>query len=131
METQTTTAEIVDGGQRRDRLGRVSWSKQQREELLAEYERSGMSQAGFARRAGVSYPTFAHWVQEARRESDVRVAQAPRAVGLRFAEVRLGPEVSAPMIPPELSVSLPGGLIARGADATALAALVRALLVQA
>lgn len=131
METQTTTAEIVEDGKRRDRRGRVSWPKQQREELLAEYERSGMSQAGFARHAGVRYPTFAHWVQEARREPRARVAQAPRAGGPCFAEVRLGPEVSAPVRTPELSVSLPGGLIARGADATALAALVRALLVQA
>lgn len=55
METQTTTAEIVDDGQKRDRLGRVSCAKQCRDELLAEYERSGMSQAAFARQAGVRY----------------------------------------------------------------------------
>lgn len=120
METQTTTAEIVDEGKRRDRRGRVSWRKQQREDLLAEYERSGMSQAGFSRHAGVRYPTFAHWMQEARRERRARVAPAPRAGGPRFAEVRLGSEVSAPVLTVELSVSLPGGLIARGADAIVL-----------
>lgn len=130
METQTTTAEIVDDGQRRDRRGRVSWSKQQRMELLAEYERSGISQAAFARRAGVRYPTFAHWVQEARRQPRGLTGPKPRAAAPRFAEVRLAADTSAPSAASELSVSLPGGLIARGADATALAALVRALLVQ-
>lgn len=124
METTTETAQIVDDGQRRDRRGRVNWPKQRRDELLAEYEGSGMSQAAFARRAGVRYPTFAHWVQEARRK--------PRAQpGLRFAEVRLGPDRLVAVAASELSVTLPGGLIARGADARALAALVRALLVRA
>lgn len=118
------TAQIVDDGQRQDRLGRVSWPQQRRAELLAEYASSGLSQAAFARRAGVRYPTFAHWVQEARRNPCVQP-------GPRFAEVRLGPQSPAPVIAPELSVTLPGGLVARGADAPALAALVRALMVRA
>ncbi len=124
METQSLTAEVVEDGQRRDRRGRVSWPRQRKEELLAEYERSGLSQAAFARQAGVRYPTFAHWVQERRRGSSAgATGVAPRFV-----------EIGVPAAPPpssELSVTLPGGLIARGADAGALAALVRALLVQA
>jgi transposase-like protein len=124
MDTRSTTAEIVEDGRRRDRLGRVSWPKERREELLAEYSHSGLSQAAFARRAEVRYPTFAHWVQERRRGAEVAAASpAPR-----FVEV--GVRATSPSSP-ELSVTLPGGLIARGADATALASLVRALLVQA
>lgn len=125
------TTEIVDDGGRRDRRGRVSWPKQRREELLAEYERSGMSQAAFARHAGVRYPTFVHWVQEARREPRAQSSRELRPAEPRFAEVRLGGSDPAPVCPAELSVTLPGGLVARGTDARALAALVRALWVQA
>ena len=102
-------------------------------ELLAEYENSGMSQAAFARRAGVRYPTFAHWVQEARREPRGLTGPKSRTTAPRFAEVRLGADT--PCVPAnavtELSVTLPGGLVARGSEATSLATLVRALLVQA
>lgn len=132
MESPSTTAQIVDDGQRRDRRGRVSWPRERREELLAEYARSGMSQAAFARRAGVRYPTFAHWVQEARRESsESSGAVLGQPVAARFAEVRFAPQAPAAAMRSELSVTLPSGLIARGADAVALAALVRALWVQA
>jgi len=131
METQSTTAVIIDEGEKRDRRGRVNWPKRRRDELLADYGSSGLSQAAFARRAGVRYPTFAHWVQQARREPR-RLSDSSRgAVGPRFAEVRLGAEIPVAMAAPELSVALPGGLVARGADAAALAVLVRALLARA
>lgn len=131
METTTEQTQIVDDGQRRDRRGRVSWPKQRRDELLAEYGRSGMSQAAFARRAGVRYATFAHWVQQARREPRVRAAQGLRPVAPRFAEVRMGADNPVAPAAAELSVTLPGGLVAQGADPAALATLVRALLVRA
>lgn len=122
METTSQTAEIVENGQKRDRRGRTSWPKQRREELLAEYDKSWLSQTAFARRAGVRYPTFAHWVQERRRGGSTQ----SKGVVARFVEVGL------PMAPTssELSVTLPGGLVACGADAHALASLVRALSVQ-
>jgi Transposase. len=126
METQSATTEIVEDGRQRDRRGRVNWPRERREQLLDEYERSGLSQAAFARREGVRYPTFAHWVQERRRGTLPRPGQRP-VVSPRFVEVG----VPAAALSPELSVSLPGGLVARGADAASLATLVRALLVQA
>src|SRR5690606_14410395 len=125
METATETTEIVDDGQQRDRRGRVNWPRERREQLLDEYERSGLSQAAFARREGVRYPTFAHWVQERRRGALRGPGQRP-AESPRFVEVGVPAAASSP----ELSVALPGGLVARGADATSLATLVRALLVQ-
>jgi transposase-like protein len=125
METQSAATEIVEDGGQRDRRGRVNWPRERREQLLDEYERSGMSQAAFARREGVRYPTFAHWVQERRRGRLTAPARRP-AVSPRFVEVGVPAAASSP----ELSVTLPGGLVARGADATALAILVRALLVQ-
>ena len=50
-----------------DSRGRVRASKEQRRIILAEFERSGLSAAGFARRAGLKYSTFAFWVQRYRR----------------------------------------------------------------
>jgi len=121
--------EVVDDGRRSDRLGRVRTPRARREELLAEYERSGLSQAAFARRAGVRYPTFAHWVQERRRAGgSLPGATSPAATPPRFVELRLP---SAPALPAveaaELSVTLPDGVVLRGAVPSALAALVRAL----
>ncbi|MFA6959473.1 MAG: hypothetical protein WC205_01830 [Opitutaceae bacterium] len=124
MESAAVQTEIVDDGQQRDRRGRVSWPRKRREQLLAEYERSGLSQAAFARREGVRYPTFAHWVQERRRGASAKTS----GVMPRFVEVGVP---ATPTAGPELSVTLPSGLVARGTDADALAALVRALLVQA
>jgi hypothetical protein len=49
-----------------DALGRVSTSRERREALLDEFERSGLKGAQFARAAGVNYQTFAAWVQRRR-----------------------------------------------------------------
>lgn len=120
--------EVMEEAGRRDRIGRLSIPEQRREELLSQYNDSGMTQAAFARRAGVRYPTFAHWVQQARKKG-VRRADAGRAAdAARFVEVSAGLQRRAPASTSELSVALPGGLVARGADAGALSMLVRALL---
>ena len=41
--------EVVEDGRKRDRAGRLHMPRERREELLGEYERSGLSQAAFAR----------------------------------------------------------------------------------
>jgi hypothetical protein len=115
--------EVVDDGRRPDRLGRVRTPRGRREELLAEYDRSGLSQAAFERRAGVRYPPFAHWVQERRRTDGGEAT--PAATAPRFVELRV-PAVS-PAITSELSVTPPDGVVVRGAEPKALAMLVRAL----
>lgn len=125
--------EVVDDGRRADRLGRVRMPRERRDELLAEYERSGLSQAEFARRTGVRYPTFAHWVQEHRREggelSEASAArQSPHFVELRLpSRSTAAAAVSAAASLSELSVTMPDGVVLRGVEPTALAALVRAL----
>jgi len=128
METQPTTAEIVDNGERRDRRGRVSWPQERREQLVDEYESSGLSQAAFARQVGVKYPTFAHWVQERRREAAGRPARTGDAAP-RFVE--LGVPRSVLTAAGTLSVTLPDGLVVSGSDPRALAGLVRLLRVNA
>lgn len=50
-----------------DELGRVRTSRERREALLEEYERSGMSGAAFAQWAGIKYTTFMSWAQKRRR----------------------------------------------------------------
>jgi len=71
---------------KRDATGRVHYSPEQREALLDEFERSGLKGAAFVRTIGISYPTFASWIQQRRHaRGDYRLqrpmvaAGAPRA----------------------------------------------------
>lgn len=114
----TTTELIIDTGEKRDRLGRRVTPAKRRAELVREYQESGLTQAEFARREGVKYPTFAHWVQRTRKK------EAPGKPLVQFAQVRL-PTASAQPTP--LEVRLPDGTIVRGNQAKDLAQLVRAL----
>ncbi len=52
---------------KRDEAGRVQTPPERREQLLDEFERSGLSGAKFAALVGVKYPTFAAWVLKRRR----------------------------------------------------------------
>lgn len=74
--------------------------------LLAEYEKSGMSGAGFAEHVGVKYQTFATWAQEKRK----RALGDQKALGekqpVQWVEaVRSDAEVKAS----GLEISLAGG----------------------
>ena len=122
------TADLVVDETKRDSKGRRITPKARRQELLAAYEQSGLTQAAFARREGVKYQTFATWVSEGRRRS-AAVGPSKSVVPVRFAEVNLPPpkpsELSASA--DALSVTLPDGVVVRGAEAAAVAALVKAL----
>ena len=121
MVTNTTaTAELVDTGETRDQLGRKITPRVRRAELVALWRQSGLTQAAFARREGVRYPTFASWVQQARPAGRQREAPVPK---VRFAEV----QVPAVMHGPAVEVRLADGTVVRGASAQAVAAVVRAL----
>jgi transposase-like protein len=50
-----------------DTKGRVRASKEQRRVILAEFERSGVSAARFAKQTGLKYSTLAGWLQRYRR----------------------------------------------------------------
>jgi hypothetical protein len=60
-----------------DVLGRVKTCKAQRERLLDEFERSGLSGTKFAGVAGVNYQTFASWVQKRRRATGAYAKAEP------------------------------------------------------
>ena len=51
-----------------DCFGRVTTTRERREALLAEFDRSGISGQRFAKWAGIKYPTWASWVQKRRKE---------------------------------------------------------------
>lgn len=122
MVTNTTSAmELVETGEKRDRIGRRITPPARRAELVGAWRNSGQTQAEFARREGIKYSSFAAWVQAARRERP-RPAKPTRVV--RFAEVRLP---STPLPVPGLEVRLPDGTLLRGGSAVELATLVRAL----
>lgn len=70
---------------KRDAVGRVSYTVQQREALLDEFERSGLKGSQFALAAGVKYQTFAHWLQQRKHARGDYAAQG-RNRPLRLVE---------------------------------------------
>ncbi len=130
---------------KRDVLGRVKTTAQQRAAMLDEFERSGLSGAQFAQVAGVNYQTFASWVQRRRRATGgyegkaVKVAhrnmvksgsRAPVVPALGWVEAEVDPSAgpSAKALP--LMLELPGGVRLQISDlgqATLAAQLIKAL----
>jgi hypothetical protein len=53
-----------------DGLGRVKTPLARREQLLEEFERSGLSGIKYAALVGIKYPTFASWLHKRRRQRD-------------------------------------------------------------
>jgi transposase-like protein len=88
-----------------DTKGRVRASKEQRRLILAEFERSGVSAARFAKQTGLNYSTLAGWLQRYRRTKPQGRA---RQVRLLEAVVEQGPK-PAPQNPEVLVLQLPGG----------------------
>lgn len=67
-----------------DVLGRLKTPKARREEILDEFEASGLSGLKFAELVGMKYPTFASWIQNRRRkrkEYPARKPAKPKAIG--------------------------------------------------
>ena len=56
-----------------DSKGRVRVSRERREQLLNEFEKSGLSGAQFARTVGIKYQTFAFWRQQRQQTKPVPV----------------------------------------------------------
>ena len=65
---------------RTDTRGRVRTPVERREELLDEFERSGVSAMAFAKMAGINYATFANWRQKRRKGGGPRAGLAENAV---------------------------------------------------
>ncbi len=63
MNKRAIETEIIETGEQRDGRGRRITPAARRAEYVEAYRRSGLTQAAFARREGLRYPTFAHWVR--------------------------------------------------------------------
>jgi hypothetical protein len=115
---------------KRDALGWVVMSREQREALLDEFERSGLKGAQFARTAGICYPTFAAWVQRRRHERGdyqgrLNARAKPVTPSLRLIEaVAGGSDRHKPVDETGLEIELPGGarLVLRNAQQAPLVA---------
>ncbi|HLP08660.1 MAG TPA: hypothetical protein VK178_10870 [Opitutaceae bacterium] len=118
MSKHAISTEIIETGEQRDGRGRRITPAGRRAEHVEAWRRSGLTRAAFARREGLRYPTFAHWVQQANKGT--------LAPAVRFAQV-LWPQPPASPPGPRLEVQLPDGTTVRGGAFEELAALVRAL----
>ena len=77
-----------------DEVGRVRTPPERREAMLAEYDRSGMTGAQFARFVGVRYSTLMYWLQRRRKETGQgEQVAAPRQDHPRWLEARVEGEV--------------------------------------
>lgn len=119
-------AVVVDEGGRRDVRGRRRVSVQMRERLLDQFECSGMTQRAFARREGINYHTLVSWRHK-------RLNRGEAGDALVFHEAQLtadrggGGESFRGEPGSPVEVVLPDGVLVRGGDARALAAVVRLL----
>lgn len=130
----TTMTKAVETVIKTDGLGRIRTSAVRRENLLDEFERSGVSGTKFAALAGIKYQTFAGWVQ--RRQRQRGAVSKPAAVPASPASVKwleavveqaqdLGDQGSKVLV-----LQLPGGARVEISDlkqAALAGALVRAL----
>jgi len=115
---ETTLTEIIPQERVRDGRGHRLYSAERRNEIIAAYQASGLTQVAFARREGIKYSTFTAWLQGRRREAQ-RAAPGP-AAPVRFVEASLPPGGG-------VEVTLADGTRVRGASAREVAEVVQAL----
>ena len=98
-----------------DGRGRVRTPVEQREALLDEFERSGVSGMKFAQLAGIKYATFANWIQKRRRARHPEAERSSESGGptsgmvaptkpVRLFEAFVGRDATV-----GLQIELPGG----------------------
>lgn len=116
----STTTELIESGTKVDGRGRRIVTAKEREELMAAYQSSGMTQRAFAQREGIKYSTFTSWIQGRRHAT--AVSRKPH-----FAEVAVLTGSAAPVTSGELSVQLPDGTVLRGTGVREMVELIRGL----
>jgi hypothetical protein len=127
----TLTDEVV---LKQDVLGRVKTPKARREQLLDEFERSGLPGLKFAELVGIKYQTFATWAQKRRRQrgdyAAGKVATAKKSVRWLEAVMEPSPGAVGKAGAVALVLHLPGGVRVEISDVRQIemaVALVRAL----
>ena len=93
-----------------DVRGRIRTKRERRAELLAEFDRSGMSGPQFAQWAGIKYTTFASWRQKQQKEL-AAVAKEPSTVKpVQWVEAVVREPAASPAKSAGLLIELGGGL---------------------
>ena len=114
-----------------DVLGRMHHTREQRERILDEYERSGLSGPKFAALCGVKYQTFATWLQRRKRLRNGYPRRKPQHKAVpRVQWLEASVQPVAPSTAAGLLLQLPGGVRAQISNPHHIAlaaALVRAL----
>ena len=109
-----------------DVLGRVKTPKERREQLLDEFEKSGLTGQKFAALVGIKYQTFATWAQKRRRARNAYPAvKRPKQLRWLEAVVEQNSDDKSPLV-----LEMPGGAkvqINNVKEAVLAAALLRAL----
>ena len=126
----TDTTQAVGEIIKTDVRGRMRVSTERRQNLLAEYEQSGLSAKKFAQLAGLKYQTFANWLQKRRRQGS---SPSPSADSVRWLQAVVEKANTSDLTgPAALIVALPGGARMEIGDAqqAALAALLLRSLAQ-
>jgi transposase-like protein len=103
-------------------------SRQRREELLDEFERSGMTGAQFARAIGLKYQTFAFWRQQRQKRKPALTSPTPQKTTVEWLETVID-KASASAPGSALVVRLPSGAaieLANASHAAMAAAFLRA-----
>lgn len=89
-----------------DRMGRARYSSEYKSEVLAAFQKSGMSGAAFAQKCGIKYPTFASWIAKSKDRRGTSSSE-PSEQSFLIAEIGSPPSAEG------LTVSLPGGATAQ------------------
>ena len=108
-----------------DVLGRLRITREHRQRLIEEFDRSGTSAARFAQLAGLKYSTFAAWVRRHRRRN-LPVGRGHKPLRLVEAVAVRSKQDSGAAV----RLQLPGGAqleLSSVQQATVVAALIQAL----
>src|SRR5512147_862118 len=95
-----------------DVRGRMHRTPEQRERILDEYERSGLSGPKFAALCGVAYQTFASWLARRKKQRQPPSKRPPQRKGsqVHWLEASVQP---SPAAKTGLLLQLPGGVQAQ------------------
>jgi hypothetical protein len=126
-----TESEIASNILPTDSKGRVRASRERREQLLDEFEKSGLSGAQFARTVGLKYQTFAFWRQQRQKAKPVLTgSDSSKAASVEWLETVIDKAQASAVIPGStLLVRLRSGAaieLTNASQAGVAAALLRA-----
>jgi hypothetical protein len=125
----TSTIKTEEQVLKTDEAGRVRTPVERREQLLAEFERSGLSGCKFAALVGVKYSTFAGWVGRRRKQGGGASVPVKPVDSVRWLQAVVE-QAQAPGEQSGVVLQLPGGArlqITQASQVALAAALLRAL----